>query len=89
MTYAPRFLCAAASLLLLVGCRFGDVSAQPDPYVSGGPLSQEQASYDVSFYDLNLRIDPADSTIAGAVACSRTCSTSSGSAAVTSSMLRE
>lgn len=67
MTYAPRFLCAAASFLLLAGCRFGDVSAQPEPYVSGGPLSQEQASYDVSFYDLDLRVDPADSTISGAV----------------------
>jgi aminopeptidase N len=37
------------------------------PEISGGPLLPEQASYDVTYYDLSLRIDPADSTIGGAV----------------------
>ncbi len=36
-----------------------------DPYDSGGPLIVEQAAYDVTFYDLSLAVDPADSTIAG------------------------
>ena len=33
--------------------------------VSGGPLLPEQAAYDVTFYDLALRVEPSDSTIAG------------------------
>ncbi|NNK49497.1 MAG: M1 family metallopeptidase [Gemmatimonadetes bacterium] len=36
-----------------------------DPYDSGGPLIVEQAAYDVTYYDLALAVDPADSTIAG------------------------
>jgi photosystem II stability/assembly factor-like uncharacterized protein len=32
---------------------------------SGGPLLPEQAAYDVTFYDLNLRIDPATRSISG------------------------
>ena len=52
---------------------FGQEPAAPPPpvlhppNVSGGPLLLEQASYDVTFYDLALRIDPADSTIRGSV----------------------
>ena len=34
---------------------------------SGGPLRPEQAAFDVTFYDLALRIDPADSTLAGSL----------------------
>lgn len=37
------------------------------PEASGGPLLPEQAAYDVAYYDLALRIDPADSTIAGSL----------------------
>ena len=37
------------------------------PEMSGGPLLAEQASYDVTYYDLALAINPADSTISGAV----------------------
>ena len=37
------------------------------PEMSGGPLLAEQASYDVTYYDLALAINPADSTITGAV----------------------
>ena len=36
-----------------------------DPYDSGGPLIVEQAAYDVTYYDLAVAVDPADSTIAG------------------------
>ncbi len=39
-----------------------------DPYDSGGPLDPERAAYDVKSYDLNVRVDPADSTIRGRVA---------------------
>ena len=35
---------------------------------SGGPLLPEQAAYDVTFYDLSLRVLPGDSSIAGALA---------------------
>ncbi len=38
-----------------------------DPYDSGGPLDPERAAYDVKSYDLNVRVDPADSTIRGRV----------------------
>lgn len=39
--------------------------AQVDPYDSGGPLMPEQAAYNIRFYDLQLQVNPADSTIAG------------------------
>ncbi|MEZ4765434.1 MAG: hypothetical protein R3C26_20285 [Calditrichia bacterium] len=35
------------------------------PTESGGPLMPEQAGYDVTFYDLALSVNPADSSIAG------------------------
>jgi len=44
-----------------------EAAAQPIE-VSGGPLLPEQAAYDVTFYDLALSVNPADSTIAGALA---------------------
>ncbi len=34
---------------------------------SGGPLSAEQAAYDVHYYALDLAIDPADSSITGSL----------------------
>ena len=36
---------------------------------SGGPLSPEQAAYDVIFYDLDLSIDPTTKTINGSLLC--------------------
>ena len=36
---------------------------------SGGPLSPEQAAYDVNFYDLDLTIDPVTKTIGGSLLC--------------------
>jgi aminopeptidase N len=56
---------------VLIGTLFAAASlahpliAQSDPYDSGGPLMPEQAAYDVSYYDLELRVNPADSTIQG------------------------
>jgi len=41
-------------------------SQQVDIYDSGGPLLPEQAAFDVTFYDLALRVNPADSSISGA-----------------------
>jgi aminopeptidase N len=38
-----------------------------DPYDSGGPLDAERAAYDVGWYGLDVRVDPADSTIRGRV----------------------
>ncbi len=36
---------------------------------SGGPLSPEQAAYDVNYYNLNLIIDPVAKTIDGSLLC--------------------
>ena len=36
-------------------------------YESGGVLTPELAAYNVHFYDLNLRVNPADSTVGGTV----------------------
>ncbi len=43
------------------------LTAQVDIMDSGGPLMPEQASYDVSFYDLELSVDPAQKYIEGKV----------------------
>jgi aminopeptidase N len=65
-------LCAA---LLAAGPVLAQQPPQPAPQppsqpveASGGPLLPEQAAYDVTFYDLALRVNPTDSTIAGALA---------------------
>jgi len=36
-------------------------------YESGGELPPEKSSYDVHFYNLDLKLDPADSTVSGSV----------------------
>src|SRR5690625_8042114 len=36
-------------------------------YESGGELTPDLASFDVTHYDLNVKINPADSTVAGYV----------------------
>ncbi len=41
------------------------IFAQVDVYDTGGPLMSEQAAYDVSFYELDLAIDPAARSISG------------------------
>ena len=72
----PRLL-AALSVALLSASPLAAQQPAPQPAppqavqpieVSGGPLLPEQAAYDVTFYDLALHVNPADSTIAGALA---------------------
>ncbi len=53
----------AVTALLLGGA--SALSAQKNPYDSGGPLIPEQAAFDVLFYDLALEVHPSDSTIRG------------------------
>jgi aminopeptidase N len=56
--------CVALLLLTAVG-----VNAQRElgarPTDSGGPLMPEQAAYDVTSYDLSLKVNPADKSING------------------------
>ncbi|ARA92519.1 peptidase M1 [Rhodothermaceae bacterium RA] len=53
-------------VLFLLGAGCGGGRAQPRTSLdSGGPLQPEQAAYDVTFYDLALRVDPADRAIDG------------------------
>lgn len=52
-------------LFLLFMCQ--TIIAQPIVYESGGVLTPEQAAFDVTFYDLNLKVNPADSTVGGSV----------------------
>src|SRR5262245_28011602 len=62
------------ALVVVVALSGAPVAAQdsvpprPNPreWSSGGILSAEQAAYDVSFYDLTLKVSPDDSTIDGA-----------------------
>lgn len=51
--------------LFLTACAAEPTPAQVGTYDSGGPLMPEQAAYDVTFYNLALAINPADSTIDG------------------------
>jgi aminopeptidase N len=55
----------AVTALLLGGA--SALSAQKNPYDSGGPLIPEQAAFDVLFYDLALEVHPSDSTIRGSL----------------------
>ncbi|HWV56830.1 MAG TPA: M1 family metallopeptidase [Longimicrobiales bacterium] len=52
--------------LLLLSLVATPVAArQVDIYDSGGPISPEQASFDVTFYDLAITVDPETRTIEG------------------------
>ena len=56
-------LCVA---LILAGCGEGVAQrAQAQTQDSGGPLLEEQAAYDVTHYDLDVRVDPAAQTLHG------------------------
>ena len=59
-----KVLSAVVTLLL---CGAGPLSAQKNPYDSGGPLMPEQAAFDVLFYDLALEVHPSDRTIEGSL----------------------
>ena len=66
MESTMRFLLLSISCLFIVGgCQDQSTRAQSDPYDSGGPLMVEQAAFDVTFYDLDLFVQPADSSING------------------------
>jgi len=63
-----RLLFNILNLFFLISLLISQVSAQDSlVYESGGELIPEQAAFDVSHYELNLRINPADSTIEGSV----------------------
>ncbi len=56
-------------LTLLFSFTFLNLIAQDRQlvYESGGELPPEKSSYDVHFYDLDLKLNPADSTVTGTV----------------------
>lgn len=62
---------ASTIVALLLFLLTGAVSAQRElgvrPTNTGGPLSAEQAAYDVKHYDVTARIDPAQRSISGVV----------------------
>ncbi len=51
--------------LIILNLSAGGGLAQTDIYDSGGPVMPEQSAYNVTFYDLTLKINPADSSIDG------------------------
>ncbi|MEM8557709.1 MAG: M1 family metallopeptidase [Bacteroidota bacterium] len=56
-------------LLVVLGVGALPVTAQDAPRnTSGGPLDPRQAAYDVTYYDLDLAIDPAAEAIEGTLA---------------------
>lgn len=57
-------LILSVTLLFVV---IGELRPQPYAYDSGGRLSAEQAAYDVTYYSLELRIEPASQSIDGSL----------------------
>ena len=58
-------------VLVALFCLAAPLFAQPiasDPSASGGPLIFEQAAFDVHYYDLELRVRPAEQFIEGRLA---------------------
>jgi aminopeptidase N len=65
LTKMMRFFLAS----LLVGALAHPIDGQPvDIYDSGGPLLPEQGTFDVTYYELDLVVTPADSSIRGSAA---------------------
>lgn len=62
-----RHLALALVCLALSGGGLPQNQGEPVRRDSGGPLLPEQAAYDVTFYDLTLRVDPSEKSIEGAV----------------------
>ena len=62
-----RFLILIFTLVISTVLSSHSVHAQVEITNSGGPLSPEQAAYDVTFYDLTLQIDPSEKRIDGAL----------------------
>jgi aminopeptidase N len=65
---ALRTLLAAVAALCVLLLATSPTSAQTrDPYDSGGLLSPDQAAYDASYYALDVRVEPSDSSITGSL----------------------
>ena len=60
---------ASCFLVLVALTSVAEAQKQPEavPNESGGPLLYEQAAFDVTHYDLTLRINPDEQSIKGAV----------------------
>jgi aminopeptidase N len=52
-------------VVLLLTTANAALAQEIDIYDSGGPILPEQAAYDVTFYELSLRVDPPTRSIAG------------------------
>lgn len=52
-------------ILLLVSAIFGQRSLGSRPTATGGPLSPDQASFDVQSYDVAIKVDPKTKSISG------------------------
>lgn len=64
-----RIIIFVVSFIVLFSGLFVMFSANNNDIESGGPLSYEQASYDVKFYNLDLTINPTTKTIGGSLLC--------------------
>jgi aminopeptidase N len=61
-----RFLQLHTSVLPLIALAATALPAQTrDTYDSGGTMPPDQTAYDVAHYDLQVRVEPADSSISG------------------------
>src|SRR5690554_4215974 len=68
MHRSPFFYISATGLfLLLLACFPSQISGQPFTKSDSlrGTLSAHRAAYDVSFYDLNLKVEPEKKFISG------------------------
>jgi aminopeptidase N len=72
MNYPARLFTTFSLLIILMaatqaGVLFGQESPQLLVYESGGVLLPEQAAFNVHHYDLDLKVNPADSSVTGTV----------------------
>lgn len=63
MKIASRLLVLACAVVAIPGMALSQQRAKRN--VSGGPLREDQACYDVQHYALELRVDPSEKSIAG------------------------
>jgi aminopeptidase N len=66
-TITTFFLMIIFMAAVQVQALYGQEQQRPVVYESGGVLLPEQAAFNVHFYDLDLKVNPADSTVAGTV----------------------
>ena len=71
IAYRPKRICDVNIYLVLLILFSVPLSAQrqfdTSPTSSGGPLSPDQATYDVKRYDMNLSVNPQNKSIAGSL----------------------